>query len=248
MKQFAIIGYPLVQSFSANLFNAKFEREHIDAHYDLYPIQHIEECKGIFDLPNLAGMNVTIPYKQAVIPYLDELAEEAAAIGAVNVIKVSERNGKRWLKGYNTDVIGFRESMRLILKPYHKQALVFGTGGASKAISYGLKQLSIGVQLVSRTKKADTLTYQELTADIIRNHTILVNATPLGMFPDTNDCVPINYNALTPDHLLYDAIYNPDKTLFLQHGEHAGATIKNGLSMLNGQARAAWQIWNQYEN
>ena len=154
------------------------------------------------------------------------------------------RNGKRWLKGYNTDVIGFRESVRPLLQPQHTDALVFGTGGASKAVSYGLKQLGLNVQLVSRNKRPDTLTYNELTPDIIRQHTVLVNATPLGMFPDVDVCVPIDYSEITTSHLLYDVIYNPEKTLFLQHGEEAGAIIKNGLSMLEGQAKAAWMIWN----
>ncbi len=247
MKQFGIIGYPLLQSFSARLFNAKFEREHLDARYDLMPLKDIADCKDVFAIPNLVGLNVTIPYKQAVIPYLDELAEEAEAIGAVNVIQVSERNGKRWLKGFNTDVIGFRESMRTLLTPMRSKALVFGTGGASKAVSYGLKQLGVSVQLVSRRKSDNTLTYDQLTADILQSHLIWVNATPLGMFPDVDSCVPVDFSNATPDHLLYDAVYNPEKTLFLQRGEQMGAEIINGQAMLEGQARAAWEIWNDYE-
>jgi len=247
MKRFGIIGYPLQQSFSARLFNAKFEREHIDARYDLMPLKDIAECTNVFTIPELVGLNVTIPYKQSVIPYLDELADEAAAIGAVNVIQVSNRNGKRWLKGFNTDVIGFRESMRPLLLPQHDRALVFGTGGASKAVSYGLKQLGVNVQLVSRHKSPYTLTYGELTTEILQSHLIWVNTTPLGMFPDITTCVPIDYTTLTTNHLLYDVVYNPEKTLFLQHGEHHGATIKNGQAMLEGQARAAWKIWNEYE-
>ena len=243
MMRFGIIGYPVGHSFSANLFNAKFEQEHIDAHYDLFQIDDIKKCLDIFALTDMVGVNVTIPYKQTVIPYLDELSDEAKAIGAVNVIHITTIEGKRWLKGYNTDVIGFRESVRPLLKPWHTKALVFGTGGASKAVAYGLKQLGLKVQLVSRTKQADTMTYGELTPDIIKQHTVLVNATPLGMSPNVEACVPIDYNAVTSQHLLYDVVYNPEKTLFLQHGEQAGATIKNGLSMLEGQAQAAWKIW-----
>lgn len=247
MQQFGIIGYPLGHSFSANLFNAKFQNEHIDARYDLMPLNQIDECKKVFQIPNLVGLNVTIPYKQVIIPYLDELSDEANAIGAVNVIHVTNKNGIRRLKGYNTDVIGFRESIKPLLNPSHKSALVFGTGGASKAVAYGLKQLGVSVQLISRTKRPNTLTYDELTADMISSHTILVNATPLGMHPNVDACVPIDYSAITANHLLYDVIYNPNKTLFLQYGENAGATINNGLGMLDGQAQAAWKIWNNNE-
>lgn len=237
MRHFGIIGFPLVQSFSANYFNEKFQREGIEAEYSLYPIQEGSlkaKVEGL--LGSLDGMNVTMPYKQAVIPLLDRLDETAAAVGAVNVIH------KR--TGYNTDCLGFIESMRPLLRDYDRSALVLGTGGASKAVCYGLRKLGITPTLVSRTPKDGMLGYDQLTKEIMEAHTVIVNCTPLGMYPHPEACPAIPYELITAKHLLFDCIYNPEETLFLQRGKAQGATIRNGMEMLYGQAKAAWRIWN----
>lgn len=237
MRHFGIIGFPLVQSFSANYFNEKFQREGIEAEYSLYPIQEgslKSKVEGL--LGSLDGMNVTMPYKQAVIPLLDRLDETAAAVGAVNVIH------KR--TGYNTDCLGFIESMRPLLRDYDRNALVLGTGGASKAVCYGLRKLGISPTLVSRTPEDGMLGYDQLTKEIMEAHTVIVNCTPLGMYPHPEACPAIPYELITAKHLLFDCIYNPEETLFLQRGKAQGATIRNGMEMLYGQAKAAWRIWN----
>lgn len=236
MRHFGIIGYPLVQSFSAKYFNEKFTTSGIDAEYSLYPLKEL--TKGRVDelLNTLDGMNVTIPYKQAIIPYLDRLDETAEAIGAVNVIHNRV--------GYNTDCLGFIESMRTLLRKDDRQALVLGTGGASKAVCYGLRKLGVTPTLVSRTPKAGMLGYPELTEEVMKAHTIIVNCTPLGMFPEVNACPDIPYELITARHLLFDCIYNPEETLFLRKGKEQGASTQNGMEMLYGQAKAAWTIWN----
>jgi len=236
MRHYGIIGYPLQHSFSAKYFNEKFEREGIEAEYSLYPVQ-VESLKLKVEslLASLDGFNVTLPYKQAIIPYLDRLDETAQAVGAVNVVY------KR--VGYNTDCLGFIESIRPLIRDFDRKALVLGTGGASKAVCYGLKSLGISPTLVSRTPKDGMLGYNDLTAEVMREHTIIVNSTPLGMFPDVNSCPEIPYEQLTARHLLFDCIYNPEVTLFLRKGQEQGATIQNGIGMLLGQAKAAWEIW-----
>lgn len=245
MRHFAIIGYPLLHSFSAKYFNEKFEREKIDAEYSLRPlppsqqgeeIRIADEKQLIELLHTMDGMNVTLPYKQTVIPYLDRLDETAEAIGAVNVIY------KR--VGYNTDCLGFMASIKPLLREYDKKALVLGTGGASKAACYGLKKLGVEPTLVSRSPKAGMLGYEELSDKVMAAHTVIVNCTPLGMLPDVDTCPPIPYEKITARHLLFDCVYNPEETLFLKRGKLQGATIKNGLEMLVGQAKAAWEIWN----
>lgn len=236
MRHFGIIGFPLQQSFSAKYFNEKFETSDIDAEYSLYPLK-VLTSERVNELMNtLDGMNVTLPHKQAVMPYLDGLDEAAEAIGAVNVIY------KR--VGYNTDCLGFLESIRPLVRDYDKKALVLGTGGASKAVCYGLRKLGIIPTLVSRTPKEGMLGYDQLTEEVMAEHTIIVNCTPLGMFPDENHCPAIPYERITARHLLFDCIYNPAETLFLKQGKAQGATIQNGLEMLYGQAKAAWKIWN----
>lgn len=242
-QQFGIIGYPLSSSFSRNKFNEKFEREGIDAVYDLCPLKHIEEFKDLTTKRRFTGMNVTIPYKEQVIPYLGSLDETAASIGAVNTIRFSyDENGKMTTRGYNTDAIGFENSLQPLLKPWHKKALILGTGGASKAVAYVLKKNGIEYRFVSRTAKEGRFTYDDLTEEIMAEFLLIVNCTPLGMYPP--DAFPsIPYEAIGERHLLYDLIYNPEKTLFLQKGEAQGATIKNGMEMLHGQAVAAWKIW-----
>ena len=248
MQKYGLIGYPLKHSFSIGYFNEKFQAENIDAEYVNFEIPRIEDfMEVISENPNLCGLNVTIPYKEQVIPYLDELDRDTAKIGAVNVIKIiRQAKGKIKLVGYNSDIIGFTQSIEPLLQPNHKEALILGTGGASKAVFHGLENLGVKSTFVSRTKKSDdVLTYQELTPDIMSAHTIIVNCTPVGMYPKVDFCPNIPYEFLTPDHLLYDLLYNPNETLFMKKGKQQGATVKNGLEMLLLQAFAAWEIWNR---
>ena len=237
MRHFGIIGFPLSHSFSAKYFNEKFATEQIEAEYSLYPTKEENlESKVESLLNSLDGFNVTLPYKQAIIPYLDRLDETAEAIGAVNVVH------RRM--GYNTDCLGFMDSIKPLLRGYDKQALVLGTGGASKAVCYGLRKLGITSTLVSRTPREGILGYDELTDEVMAAHTIIVNCTPLGMFPDVDSCAPIPYEHITARHLLFDCVYNPEETLFLRKGKAQGATTRNGIEMLIGQAKAAWKIWS----
>lgn len=246
MRQFGLIGYPLGHSFSKKYFSEKFENEKINAKYDLFPLEQIVEFEKLIQEVNLSGLNVTIPHKQAVIPYLDELDATAAEIGAVNVIRFIREEGKvTRLKGYNTDVIGFEASIRPFIKPEHPKALVLGTGGASKAVDYALRKLGISTQLVSRTAGAGKISYDMLSPEIMADHLLIVNCSPVGMFPNVDDCPDIPYENISPQHLLYDVIYKPDETLFLKKGKEQGATVLNGLEMLYGQAVAAWKIWNE---
>lgn len=238
MKHFGMIGLPLEHSYSAQIFSAKFAAEHIDAEFSLYPIASIEELPALLERVDFSGMNVTMPYKQAIIPYLDDLDETAREVGAVNVVRFSE--GKRI--GYNSDAIGFINDIRPMLRETDRRALVLGTGGASRAVAYGLRKLGLDVTFVSRSAEKG-LRYEEITADILAEHSVIVNATPLGMVPDTDGIPPLPYHLISPDHLLYDLIYNPDETLFLQEGKRIGCRTKNGIGMLRGQAKEAWRIW-----
>ena len=247
MQKYGLIGYPLKHSFSIGFFNEKFKSEGIDAEYVNFEIPEINDFMEVIEEnPNLCGLNVTIPYKEQVIPFLDELDKDTAKIGAVNVIKII-RTPKRKIKlvGYNSDIIGFSQSIQPLLQPYHKKALILGTGGASKAIYHGLKNLGIDSVFVSRTKKEGMLTYEELTPEVMAEHTVIVNCTPVGMYPKVDFCPAIPYELLTPNHLLYDLLYNPNITLFMKKGEEHGAVTKNGLEMLLLQAFAAWEIWNK---
>ena len=244
MNTYGLIGYPLGHSFSRGYFTDFFGREGIDAEYKNFELPHIEALAEVLQTePTLQGFNVTIPYKQQVFPYLDELDEAARAIGAVNVVKVQRHEGSLRLKGYNTDHIGFSNAIRPLLKEHHTHALILGTGGASKAVAYALRQLGLTTQHVSRTAREGILSYDELTPELMARYTVIVNTTPLGMHPKVNECPPLDYTQLTSQHLLYDVVYNPEKTLFLQRGEEARATTCNGISMLIGQAQAAWEIW-----
>lgn len=245
MRKFGLIGLPLIQSFSKKYFTAKFENENIDAQYDLYELQDIAEFSGLTEIDNLCGLNVTIPYKEKVMKYLTELDETAAEIGAVNVIKFIRDNGELKLRGYNSDAIGFETSIKPLLKPYHKKALILGTGGASKAVDYILKKNGLETTFVSRTEKPGGYTYGQLTEAIIAENQVIVNASPLGTFPKVDECPDIPYQYLTDKHLLYDVVYNPAETLFLTKGKERGAAILNGAEMLTGQAVAAWKIWNE---
>ena len=247
MKKYGLLGYPLGHSFSRNYFNQKFEAERIDAEYLNFEIPEIKEIKNVIkENPELNGLNVTIPYKEQVIPYLDDLDEDARLIGAVNVIKFSKGLfGKVKLKGYNSDIIGFKQSIEPLLKEHHRKALILGTGGASKAVFQGLKQLGVASTFVSRKAKEYCITYEEITPKVMEQYTVIVNSTPLGMYPNVNACPDIPYDLLTSDHLLYDLLYNPDETLFMRKGKEKGAVVKNGLEMLLLQAFAAWEIWQK---
>jgi len=237
MRHYGIIGFPLLHSFSAKYFNEKFATEGIDAEYSLYPMKELTSERMNELMTSLSGFNVTLPYKQAVIPFLERLDETAQAIGAVNVVYKHV--------GYNTDCLGFIESIKPLLRAYDQKALVLGTGGASKAACYGLKKLGVLPTLVSRTPKEGQLGYNDLTPEIMAEYTVIVNCTPLGMLPDVDSCPPIPYEQITARHLLFDCVYNPEETLFLQKGKAQGATIQNGIDMLYGQAKEAWKIWNK---
>ncbi len=246
MHKFGLIGYPLGHSFSKNFFNEKFHSENINAEYINFEIPTIDDLTNILlSNPDLNGLNVTIPYKEQVIPFLDELDPDAAAIGAVNVIKIRRQKGKLKLIGYNSDIIGFTDSIEPLLEPQHKKALILGTGGASKAINQGLIKLGLETKFVSRTAREGMFTYEELTAEIMDEYKVIVNCTPVGMYPRANEYPNIPYEYLTPNHLLYDLLYNPDTTLFMKKGADKGAVVKNGLEMLLLQAFAAWDIWNE---
>ncbi len=246
MDKYGLIGYPLEHSFSRNYFNEKFRNERIDAEYDNFEIPSIENLKEVLETtPNLRGLNVTIPYKEEVIRYLDELSAEARAIGAVNVIRVTHKGSKTVLKGFNSDVIGFTRSIESMLEPLHRKALILGTGGAAKAVDYGLKSLGLGTLFVSRTARPGVITYNDVTPDLIRSHKVIVNCTPLGMYPHVDSCPPLPYEAMDSHTLLYDLLYNPDETLFMQKGREQGAITKNGLEMLLLQAFASWEMWQE---
>ena len=248
MKKYGIIGYPLAQSASPAFFNKKFEKEGIDAEYIPFEIENIEELPHILaEHPELCGFNVTIPYKQKVMAYLEDLSEGAKEIDAVNVVKVThDSNGKAHLQGFNSDVIGFTRSIEELVKGKHNKALILGTGGASKAIAYSLKQLGIDYLLVSRKADNEKIAYSDLTNEIMESHTLIVNCTPLGMVGHGIDqCPDIPYEKLGPNHLLYDIVYNPENTLFLQKGAARGATTKSGYEMWYLQALASWEIWNK---
>ena len=229
--KFALIGHPVEHSFSAQYLNSRFKSEGIDAHYELIDLPDISEFQTLIKSGKYNGFNVTIPHKRAIIPYLDSLSPEATAIGAVNVIQIT--NNK--LIGHNTDIIGFHETLTPLLKPYHTHAVILGTGGASQAVQYVLQQLNIPFRLVTH-KELDTNTITQLAP-------IIINTTPLGMYPNTNTAPNIDYTQLTDKHLIYDLIYNPTETRFLQLAKPQGATTQTGLAMLHRQADAALKIW-----
>lgn len=243
MNTYGLIGYPLGHSFSRKFFTEKFEKEGIDAQYLNFEIPSIEEFPEIIkNNPELRGLNVTIPYKQQVMQYLHNISEEASAIGAVNVVRV--RDGH--LTGFNSDVIGFVNSIRPLLKPHHKKALILGTGGASKAIHYGLeKKLGMETLFVSRTAREGMITYDDITPETLQAYHVIVNCSPVGMYPHVDECPALPYEAMNENNLLYDLVYNPLKTLFMKKGAEQGATVKNGLEMLHLQAIASWKFWGK---
>ncbi len=247
-KLLGLIGYPLSHSFSKRYFGEKFEGEGIAGfRYELFPLEDIAELPRLIEAhPNLLGLNVTIPYKEVVIPYLTSLSDSAQAVGAVNTILFT----KAGLIGYNTDIYGFEMSLRKALTRSGlsaNRAMVLGTGGAAKASRYVLEKMGMQVQFISRKRKDETLTYEDISAELIKKYDVIVNTTPLGMSPNTSTCPNIPYEALTNNHLLFDLVYNPEKTLFLQKGEEMGAHILNGLEMLHLQAEKAWSIWTNLE-
>lgn len=246
MDIYGLIGYPLGHSFSVGYFNEKFQNEGIDAKYVNFEIPQIEMLEEVIaSNPDLKGLNVTIPYKEKVISYLDNVSPEARTIGAVNVICVIHKGRSVILKGYNSDVIGFTQSIEPRLEPYHKKALILGTGGASKAVNYGLKSLGLETVFVSRYERPGTIQYEKLTPDDIKEYNVIVNCTPCGMYPHSNKCPNLPYEAMDSHTLLYDLIYNPDETLFMYKGRKQGATVVNGLEMLLLQAFVSWEIWNK---
>lgn len=256
-KEYGLIGKVLGHSFSAKYFNEKFERENIAAHYDLYPLESVDLLPSLIEQhPLLKGLNVTIPYKVDVIKFLDSLSEEAQGIGAVNVIKISRdaNSGKPFLKGFNSDAYGFTESLKQVFlsvgySPEYEEsrplALVLGTGGASKAVVWSLHNLGFYTQLVGRTHRDDCLAYDELTPDLVRCATVVVNSTPLGMSPNMETAPPLPYNYLHDRQICFDLVYNPAETLFMKLCNEKGCTVSNGLEMLRLQAVGAWKIWNE---
>lgn len=246
---YGLIGYPLGHSFSAQYFTEKFLREGLDECYKLFPIKDINSLSELVDCnKTLNGLNVTIPYKQAVIPFLDNISDDASEIGAVNVIRISrsESAEREFLSGYNTDWKGFIESLDSMLHPDVKKALILGSGGASKAVVYGLKKRGIRSLIVSRTKNNGDITYDDIDKTIMSEHLLIVNTTPLGMFPKTEACPDIPYHLLTSNHICYDLIYNPEQTEFMRKSAAMGAEVKNGLEMLHIQAELSWKIWNAH--
>ena len=239
MRKFGLIGFPLTHSLSESYFQEKFFKEGInDCQYQNHPIKDVKTLRLLLEKEKLSGFNITIPHKENIIPFLDELSKEATAIGAVNTVV---KKNEKWI-GYNTDWIGFYESIKPLLQKHHKKALVLGSGGASKAIVYSLKKLKIEPLIISR--KEENTNYAEITKDLLAEHLIIVNCTPLGTYPKTDEYPPIPYELLSKKHLLYDLIYNPSESRFLTYGKANEANIKNGLEMLHRQAEAAWSIWN----
>lgn len=245
MKLFGLIGFPLSHSFSKKYFSEKFSQEGIsDCNYELYPIESISLLEDLLTArPQLVGLNVTIPYKLSVLDYVDQLDAAAAHIGAVNTLEIGEKDGKRFITGYNTDAFGFKASLKPLLKPHHTSALIFGDGGAAKAVKYVLEQLGISYIVVVRKPVPGCLTYEQLDAGILENSTVLINTTPLGTYPNVTDAPAIPYEFISGQHLAYDLVYNPEETQFLKLAKAQGAQTKNGLEMLKLQAERAWAIW-----
>jgi shikimate dehydrogenase len=243
MRLFGLIGYPLSHSFSKRYFSEKFEKEGIsDCRYELFSIPTIDDFRNVLDRhPDLNGINVTIPYKEQVLSFLDEADETVKKIKACNCISI--RNGR--LKGYNTDVTGFERSLKEKLQQHHIKALILGAGGAAKAVEFVMQKLGIEYKNVSRKPSVNNYSYEQLTPGNIADHMLIINTTPLGTYPGVNEAPPIPYGAISSRHYLFDVVYNPEKSLFLQKGEEKGAAIKNGYDWLLIQAEESWKIWNE---
>jgi shikimate dehydrogenase len=247
MRGYGLIGFPLSHSFSSLYFAAKFKKESIaGCYYKNFPLEDINELPLLVaENPELLGLNVTIPYKEKVITFLDYLDEGARSVGAVNTVKIVRSTGSIHMTGYNTDVYGFQASIEPLLKPVHKKALVLGTGGASKAVGFALKGLGIRAIFVSRRpRQSEHIGYQDLTASLIAACPLIINTSPVGMHPHDHESPDIPYQHITPQHVLYDLIYNPEETAFIKEGKKRGAVTANGLDMLYLQAEKAWEIWN----
>ncbi len=244
MRKFGLIGYPLEHSYSSTYFNGKFMLGGIDAVYDNYPLKSLSDLRRLVEDEGLDGFNVTVPHKINVIEQLDDIDIHADIIGAVNVVKVEDVDGYKFLKGYNTDYLAFRASIIPLMQPQHVSALVLGTGGAAHAVAYALTEMGIECVFVSRKDCAEGVLYSEVDERMMSRFKIIVNCTPVGMWPKANARPKLPYAALTAEHLLYDLIYNPEQTKFLTAGIKAGAQVKNGLEMLHRQADLSWEIWN----
>lgn len=263
MKHYGLIGFPLSHSFSKKFFTEKFANENItDAVYDLYPLEHIKDLQDLLDVhPDLCGLNVTVPHKKNVLRYLDWIEHDARNAGAVNCIRITKESpvlaafsgevgvgGHDFrLEGFNTDLYGFEMSLRPLLKEQHTEALVLGDGGAAQAVKCVLQNLDIAYKVVTRKPHGDNLLFNELKPHHIKDHKLIINTTPLGTYPNINECPPIPYDAITDEHLLYDLVYNPPETEFLRRGAERGAVPKNGYEMLILQAEKSWEIWNSKE-
>ena len=246
MKTYGIIGNPLGHSFSKQYFTDKFKDEKIDAQFLNFEIPSIEKILDVVnDNPQLKGLCVTIPYKEKVIAYLDEIDPLAKEIGAVNSIQIKHKDGKVYLKGYNTDIIGFGESLKNFIEGKDLKALILGTGGASKAVETALRNMGIDFTSVSRKRSQKSISYEDITEGIISTHKLIINCTPLGTFPKTDACPDIPYTHLNKEYYLYDLVYNPNTTLFMTKGLERGAKAHNGLKMLHLQAEKSWKIWNE---
>jgi shikimate dehydrogenase len=248
MKLFGLIGNPLEHSYSQEYFNRKFQINNLsDFQYRLFQLNSITELPSLVtDHHNLLGLNITIPFKKQVLDYSDELSAEAVEANAVNCIKIDRSKTKTILKGFNTDIYGFEKSLQPLLKSWHKRALVLGSGGSSNAVTFVLKSLKIEYLIVSRNpKQSHLIQYKKINKELIRSHHLIINATPAGMSPNSGQSPDIPYEWITPEHLLFDLIYNPEETLFLKKGKAKGAAIKNGLEMLYLQAEKSWDIWQE---
>ena len=246
MKKYGLIGYPLTHSFSKRFFTEKFETEKIDSTYENFEIDTIQKFPEIIkNNPEIIGLNVTIPYKEQVIPFLDDLNDSAKEIGAVNTVKITRSASGVHLKGFNTDTFGFENSLKPLLKDFHKKALILGTGGASKALKYVLNKLEIEFISASIEElKENEIRYQDIDEKVMAERLLIINATPLGTYPKTETFPPIPYEHITRKHLLFDLVYNPEVTQFMAKGKAKGATVKNGYEMLLGQAVKSYNIWN----
>lgn len=248
MKTYGLIGHRLGYSFSRNFFSEKFAKENRpDCEYVNFELDSIDEFPGVFEQgKDICGLNCTIPYKQQIMQFLDEIDSEAEQIGAVNTVKITWQNGKRHLKGFNSDIYGFEHSLQSMLEPKHKKALILGTGGASKAIKYILEKLQIEFLSASIEEQLfeNEIRYSQINDELMKEHLIIIHATPIGTFPNVDNCPDIPYQLITSDHVLFDLVYNPQETLFLKKGKAQGAKIKNGMEMLHLQAIRSWEIWN----
>jgi len=246
MRKYGLIGYPLGHSFSKNYFTKKFLEANItDCSYENYPITNLDQLPKLLDEePDLCGLNVTIPYKSEIFRFIDILDSEAHEIGAVNVLKIKRTDGKPQICGFNSDITGIYDSLKPYIKGSIKNALVFGTGGSSRAVCHVLKKFGLNITIISRNRRPGILDYSDIDYSILMDTNLIVNTTPLGMYPDTDASPDINYSLLNENHILFDLVYNPEITLFLKYGIERGCSIITGLKMLHSQAEKSWQIWN----